>query len=945
MNLKNTFLFALLFSGVSYSANAQYCPPNIDFETGTTSNWQYFRGSVSSGPVYTFISCPPTIGLHTLTAGTDTDYYGGFPIVGGGLYSLRLGHDTNNMNSDRAQYNIHVPTGGSIYNLIYHYAVVMEDPAHSASQQPRMTIKAFDSSTGHVIGCDSICFVASSKLFGFIKSAYYHAISDTVWYRPWTVGNMNFEGWGGHTITVEYTVGGCSAGGHFGYGYIDMDCGLFATQIITCGTPTVTLKGPGYYKSYRWCDSATMGTTIDTTQNITIPTPTKITKYAVILTPPPGYGCVDTLYTIVVPKVPCSSTPFTGSAYSTKASVCGDPDTLTVTGYSMICGLTFQWQSSIDNTVWANIAGATISSYPYYNPYASLYYRCAVTCTASGLTAYSSPVYVPAIAGVGLTSVVNQPDTMCNGAEFYVSACGSSTAFKVTSYYGDGTSDITPLSTTGVRHADIFHHYDFPGTYSIKQVLYDGAFPVDSVAFSYQYLFCSTFPVFFYLDNNLNCVFDSGDEHLFVQYQTEVDSNGIPIDTISATSGFYFHARGLPGTVYSFRVLSPSTALTFTCPSSGILYDTVQNNVNNYPVNYFGLNCSSSSIFDLSVHDVIAVTGLHDQVGNVYVHSSSLCGSITTATVTLNYSPKYSGIYSYLSTSSNIGNTVQWSLTGLTTKPTYIYYYVVSGAKFLKVGDTVLTGVRIDPITGDNDTSNNTEVINDTVKAGCDPNFILVNPAGCLPPDTSVTTLKYTISFENTGNDTAHNINVMDTLSDSVDPRTLVIIDASAQMDIASFNIGGKNIVKFDFPGINLLDSSHYGQCRGMVMFNIKTRPGLADGTTIDNHAGIFFDINPVVLTNTVENIVGCPNLKVPEVSNTHKVELYPNPANDELVIRMDKEAYSSFVITDEVGQMLIQQNLSAQQMKVNIKTLPAGLYYITLKGNNGTVVKKFVKM
>jgi hypothetical protein len=59
----------------------------------------------------------------------------------------------------------------------------------------------------------------------------------------------------------------------------------------------------------------------------------------------------------------------------------------------------------------------------------------------------------------------------------------------------------------------------------------------------------------------------------------------------------------------------------------------------------------------------------------------------------------------------------------------------------------------------------------------------------------------------------------------------------------------------------------------------------------------------------------------------------------------MDKDAYSSFVITNTMGQVLMQQQITATQTIVDVKTLPSGLYYITLRGDNGTKTQKFVKM
>jgi len=74
-------------------------------------------------------------------------------------------------------------------------------------------------------------------------------------------------------------------------------------------------------------------------------------------------------------------------------------------------------------------------------------------------------------------------------------------------------------------------------------------------------------------------------------------------------------------------------------------------------------------------------------------------------------------------------------------------------------------------------------------------------------------------------------------------------------------------------------------------------------------------------------------------------VEIFPNPAGDELTISMDADAFTSFEITNSLGQQLIQQKVSATQTKVGLVDLPTGVYYITFWGDNGTVVKKFVKL
>ena len=77
-----------------------------------------------------------------------------------------------------------------------------------------------------------------------------------------------------------------------------------------------------------------------------------------------------------------------------------------------------------------------------------------------------------------------------------------------------------------------------------------------------------------------------------------------------------------------------------------------------------------------------------------------------------------------------------------------------------------------------------------------------------------------------------------------------------------------------------------------------------------------------------------------------NNVDIFPNPVNDELTIKMDKGAYTSYTITNNLGQEMQQQALTHTSTKVDVSRLPAGLYYITFRGDNGgSEVRKFVKM
>jgi hypothetical protein len=114
---------------------------------------------------------------------------------------------------------------------------------------------------------------------------------------------------------------------------------------------------------------------------------------------------------------------------------------------------------------------------------------------------------------------------------------------------------------------------------------------------------------------------------------------------------------------------------------------------------------------------------------------------------------------------------------------------------------------------------------------------------------------------------------------------------------------------------------------------------GLAPGTVT-----IYYSLLPggcatsIVITVKNKNRVGIPS-RAEQV-----VELYPNPVSDELYIVSEAGAYNSFTITNTIGQMVLRRNIIGQQTAVDVKALPPGLYYMSLSGQNGNTLTKFIK-
>lgn len=128
----------------------------------------------------------------------------------------------------------------------------------------------------------------------------------------------------------------------------------------------------------------------------------------------PGMPANGLVYTYT-PPVACTGTPVAGTVSPAVQNLCTGvtPAALTLTGNSEgFTGLTFQWETSADNTTWANATGTSATTMVYAAPSfagtATVYYRCKITCTGSTLFSYSNVVTVnPAAAPVGQATGLN----------------------------------------------------------------------------------------------------------------------------------------------------------------------------------------------------------------------------------------------------------------------------------------------------------------------------------------------------------------------------------------------------------------------------------------------------------------------------------------------------------------------------------------------------------
>jgi hypothetical protein len=83
----------------------------------------------------------------------------------------------------------------------------------------------------------------------------------------------------------------------------------------------------------------------------------------------------------------------------------------------------------------------------------------------------------------------------------------------------------------------------------------------------------------------------------------------------------------------------------------------------------------------------------------------------------------------------------------------------------------------------------------------------------------------------------------------------------------------------------------------------------------------------------------------VPTAGLLPDAAIEPNPATTELTITAEPGSFTYYTITNTLGQQYLHAPLSRYDTRVDVRSLPPGLYYITLHGVYGNVVKKFVKL
>jgi hypothetical protein len=213
---------------------------------------------------------------------------------------------------------------------------------------------------------------------------------------------------------------------------------------------------------------------------------------------------------------------------------------------------------------------------------------------------------------------------------------------------------------------------------------------------------------------------------------------------------------------------------------------------------------------------------------------------------------------------------------------------------------------------------------------------------------TPNTVLDYQIRFQNTGTDTAFTVIIRDTISEFLDIST---IDPGSSSHAYTYFIHGDNaqVVDFVFNNIQLPDSNvNEAASHGFVQFRIHQKNANPLGTIIENTAGIYFDFNEAVITNTTfhelgENFVdmNLVGLSKPNVAIAG-CRVYPNPSDDftTLEILGDQSGNYQLELINSLGNTVLKSNHNHSKIRLDKGNIPAGIYCYQVRNKNGIIAQ-----
>ncbi|MCC6815420.1 MAG: T9SS type A sorting domain-containing protein [Saprospiraceae bacterium] len=317
-------------------------------------------------------------------------------------------------------------------------------------------------------------------------------------------------------------------------------------------------------------------------------------------------------------------------------------------------------------------------------------------------------------------------------------------------------------------------------------------------------------------------------------------------------------------------------------------------------------------------------------------------GTITSAPefITLEYPQNWILNKSFTTPTSHIGNLIKWTKLSILSPQSYqniiLEFFVPPGLslgnKFEFIG---FVNHSFDiPI------QNNSSKCIDSIRGSYDPNDKQASLQQIQFVEGEYKDLIYTIRFQNTGNDTAFDIHIRDTIPLTLDPTTIRVVNAShlyklEMPKLREFVVHFKNILLPDST------TDRIGS-NGFVQLAIKPKNTLEVGSQIFNTASIYFDFNEPVRTNTAFSQI-VKNITQNE-DEANLFNIYPNPFKEEIIVQLtnnNPKVIDQAEIIDLDGNLILESKVNSKLFHLKLPAHHSGAYILILKSKGKIILNK----
>ncbi|HEY0090939.1 MAG TPA: T9SS type A sorting domain-containing protein [Flavobacterium sp.] len=315
---------------------------------------------------------------------------------------------------------------------------------------------------------------------------------------------------------------------------------------------------------------------------------------------------------------------------------------------------------------------------------------------------------------------------------------------------------------------------------------------------------------------------------------------------------------------------------------------------------------------------------------------------IATGTVTFTNDTAVS-IVSVSETVTTTANGFTFDFTNLQPQQ-IIYIYVemqVPAIPVVSLGQALNNSASLTTPTGDSDLSNHQDNCLQIITGSYDPNNKVENhgPYILFSEFTADDYLTYTIGFENMGTADAETVVVTDLLDAKLDPSTIRVVHATHAYLLDRID----NNLTFTFENIGLPPSvSNTAIGKGHIVFEVKPQPGYAVGDVITNTAGIVFDFNPAIITNTVSStfveFLGVAEFAIGDLT------VFPIPAQSFVNIECKSGLIDTISVIDILGKTVLTTAPQSSSAALDVSHLVSGAYFAKISSNGKQKTVKIIK-